>query len=245
MEINASRGWYYRKCTAYNKKVPEGSSELHCPDHGPQPMANYGYCFKAIIDGGTAMATITCFSLEAHTFLPDCNDVGARPGDPDFNLDVSFKPPLQPLLSRPPPHPTTPPSPEILQQTTSNKIPTASESDLCPSKDSDEGSHTSSEAPKKIVKRELFKTTNKWFADEEALVLIRSSNAHGVDLFHGSFRCFAPLRRRKRPHLAMARVSCCSRIDISESHKLDNEDDDAFIGREEQKPGGLHLGVAT
>ncbi|GKA60687.1 hypothetical protein Tco_0760094 [Tanacetum coccineum] len=143
-----------------------------------------------------------------------------------------------------------------MQQTTSDKIPTASESDLCPSTDSDEGSHTSSEAPKKTAKRELFKTTDvkttaaaldrhKWFADEEALVLIRSSNAHGVDLFHGSFRRFAPLRRRKRSHLAMARVSCCSRIDISESHKLDNEGDDAFIGREEQKPGGLHLGVAT
>ncbi|GJS05864.1 hypothetical protein Tco_0362660 [Tanacetum coccineum] len=44
---------------------------------------------------------------------------------------------------------------------------------------------------------------------------------------------------------AMARVSGCSYIDISESHKLDNEGDDEFIGREEQKPGGLHFGVAT
>ncbi|GJW11688.1 hypothetical protein Tco_1577515 [Tanacetum coccineum] len=79
----------------------------------------------------------------------------------------------------------------------------------------------------------------------QALVLIRSSNAHGVDLFRGSFRCFAPLRRRKRSHLAMAHVSCYSHIDISKSHKLDNEGDDAFIDREEQKPGGLHLGVAT
>ncbi|GKA92863.1 hypothetical protein Tco_0814788 [Tanacetum coccineum] len=79
----------------------------------------------------------------------------------------------------------------------------------------------------------------------QALVIIKSSNAHGFDLFRGSFRCFAPLRRRKRSHLAMARVSGCSYIDISESHKLDNEGDDEFIGREEQKPGGLHFGVAT
>nr|GFA02432.1 hypothetical protein [Tanacetum cinerariifolium] len=70
-------------------------------------------------------------------------------------------------------------------------------------------------------------------------------NAHGVDLFRGSFRCFAPLRRRKRSHLVMACVSVCSHIDISKSHKLDNEGDDEFIGREELKPGGLHLGVAT
>ncbi|GKD26946.1 hypothetical protein Tco_1233160, partial [Tanacetum coccineum] len=33
------------------------------------------YCFKAIIDDGTATATITCFSPEAHTFVPECNTV--------------------------------------------------------------------------------------------------------------------------------------------------------------------------
>ncbi|GJX36824.1 hypothetical protein Tco_0248381 [Tanacetum coccineum] len=36
----------------------------------------------------------------------------------------------------------------------------------------------------------------------QVLVIIKSSNAHGFDLFRGSFRCFAPLRRRKRSHLA-------------------------------------------
>ncbi|GJX51696.1 hypothetical protein Tco_0278541 [Tanacetum coccineum] len=96
----------------------------------------------------------------------------------------------------------------------------------------------------------------------QALVIIRSSNAHGVDLFRGYFCCFAPLRRRKRSHLvipldaadllvaavqdvaAMARVSGYSHIDISESHKLNNEGDE-FIGREERKPGGLHFSMAT
>nr|GEX16565.1 hypothetical protein [Tanacetum cinerariifolium] len=32
------------------------------------------YCFKAIVDDGTATATITCFS-PAHTFVPDCNTI--------------------------------------------------------------------------------------------------------------------------------------------------------------------------
>ncbi|GKC07066.1 DNA helicase [Tanacetum coccineum] len=83
MEINASKGWYYRKCTACNKKVPGGSFEPHCPDHGPQPMANYG----AIINGGTSVATITCFSSKAHTFLLDCNDV-VNVADNKDNRDV-------------------------------------------------------------------------------------------------------------------------------------------------------------
>nr|GEU69519.1 DNA helicase [Tanacetum cinerariifolium] len=33
------------------------------------------YCFRIIIDDGTAIATITCFSLEAHTFTPNCNEL--------------------------------------------------------------------------------------------------------------------------------------------------------------------------
>ncbi|GJT69181.1 hypothetical protein Tco_1028467 [Tanacetum coccineum] len=64
----------------------------------------------------------------------------------------------QPLLSLPPPHPTTPPPPEILQQTTSDRTLTASESKPCPlTKDSDEGSDTTPEAPKKTTKMKLFK----------------------------------------------------------------------------------------
>ncbi|GKC16467.1 hypothetical protein Tco_1013249 [Tanacetum coccineum] len=37
----------------------------------------------------------------------------------------------------------------------------------------------------------------------------------------------------------------CSHIDISEPNKLNYEGNDEFIGREEQRQGGLHLGVAT
>nr|GEZ04029.1 RuvB-like 2 [Tanacetum cinerariifolium] len=33
------------------------------------------YCFRIIIDDGTGIATITCFSPEAHTFTPNCNEL--------------------------------------------------------------------------------------------------------------------------------------------------------------------------
>ncbi|GJZ63978.1 RNA-directed DNA polymerase, eukaryota, reverse transcriptase zinc-binding domain protein [Tanacetum coccineum] len=49
------------------------------------------YCFRAVIDDD-GIATITCFSPETHTFAPDCNEVGARPEDPDFTLDAHLIP---------------------------------------------------------------------------------------------------------------------------------------------------------
>ncbi|GJX63672.1 hypothetical protein Tco_0296572, partial [Tanacetum coccineum] len=33
------------------------------------------YCFRIIIHDGTGATTLTCFSPEAHTFVPDCNEV--------------------------------------------------------------------------------------------------------------------------------------------------------------------------
>ncbi|GKB03653.1 DNA helicase [Tanacetum coccineum] len=75
LEIMAPNGWYYRKCNACNVKVSDNSDVSECHNHGPQPTPNYGYCFKAIIDDGTATATMTCFSPEAHTFVPDCNTI--------------------------------------------------------------------------------------------------------------------------------------------------------------------------
>ncbi|GJW58098.1 hypothetical protein Tco_0104829 [Tanacetum coccineum] len=33
------------------------------------------YCFRDIIDDGTGTATLTCFSPEAHTFVPECNAI--------------------------------------------------------------------------------------------------------------------------------------------------------------------------
>ncbi|GJV43117.1 nucleic acid-binding, OB-fold protein [Tanacetum coccineum] len=75
LQIIAPNGWYYRKCSACNVKVAEDPAVSQCHNHGPQPIPNYGYCFKAIVDDGTATATITCFSPEAHTFVPDCNTI--------------------------------------------------------------------------------------------------------------------------------------------------------------------------
>ncbi|GJZ31715.1 hypothetical protein Tco_0576762 [Tanacetum coccineum] len=39
------------------------------------------YCLRAVIDDGTATTAITCFSPEAHTFVPECNTVVATIGD--------------------------------------------------------------------------------------------------------------------------------------------------------------------
>nr|GEX46434.1 DNA helicase [Tanacetum cinerariifolium] len=72
-KVTAEQGWYYKKCTSCNKKEPEQTSV--CSDHGPQPTLNYWYCFRIIIDDGTSTATITCFSPEAHTFAPNCNEL--------------------------------------------------------------------------------------------------------------------------------------------------------------------------
>ncbi|GJY18130.1 RNA-directed DNA polymerase, eukaryota, reverse transcriptase zinc-binding domain protein [Tanacetum coccineum] len=54
-KISAAKGWYYSKCITSDKKVPEGSLDPRCSDHDPQPRPNYG--------------------LEAHSFVPDCNEV--------------------------------------------------------------------------------------------------------------------------------------------------------------------------
>nr|GEV70818.1 DNA helicase [Tanacetum cinerariifolium] len=75
LQIIAPNGWYYRKCSQCNIKIPEDSAFSQCQNHGPQPTPHYGYCFRAIIDDGTATTTITCFSPDAHTFVPDYNSV--------------------------------------------------------------------------------------------------------------------------------------------------------------------------
>ncbi|GJY96377.1 DNA helicase [Tanacetum coccineum] len=75
IEIIAPNGWFYRKCNTCNFKVSENTDIPECHNHGPQPIPNYGYCFKAVIDDGTATTTITCFSPEAHTFVPECNAI--------------------------------------------------------------------------------------------------------------------------------------------------------------------------
>nr|GFB99859.1 hypothetical protein [Tanacetum cinerariifolium] len=77
----------------------------------------------------------------------------ARPGYPDFSLDVAFKPSAQPLLCIPAPEAATPPSHEIQQQISSNMPTETTKTNPCPLA---EGSSTSSEAPKMPAKRELF-----------------------------------------------------------------------------------------
>ncbi|GJT75749.1 IQ domain-containing protein IQM3-like protein [Tanacetum coccineum] len=138
------------------QKVPDGISKSTMLQITVlKQLANYG----AIIDDGTAMDTITYFSPEAHTFVPDCNDVvkDAENKDKhqvDFNLDVAFQASPQPLLSLLAPDLATTPPPEILQQTTSNRTVTETESKPCPmTKDSAERSHTSLEEPKKTAKK--------------------------------------------------------------------------------------------
>ncbi|GJT18449.1 E3 ubiquitin protein ligase RGLG2-like protein [Tanacetum coccineum] len=171
IQVSAARGWCYKKWIACNMKVTGESSNL--------------YCFRIIIDDGTATATVTCFS-QAHTFVLECNEVvnaadnkdnrhlpeilkqlenktyvfryrfgkRARPEHPNFSLDVAFKPSAQPLLGLPAPQPATPPSQEILQQTSSNMPTETTKTNPCPfSEGSSHGLNTSSEAPKKTAKR--------------------------------------------------------------------------------------------
>ncbi|GKB97189.1 DNA helicase [Tanacetum coccineum] len=38
-------------------------------------IQNLEYCFRIIIHDGTGATTLACFSPEAHTFVPDCNEV--------------------------------------------------------------------------------------------------------------------------------------------------------------------------
>nr|GEW84924.1 hypothetical protein [Tanacetum cinerariifolium] len=77
-EIIAPNGWYYKKCNMCNIKVFENKDVPQCHNHVPQPIPNYGR-------DGTATTTITCFSPEAHTFVPDCNTIGNSTEGNDTN----------------------------------------------------------------------------------------------------------------------------------------------------------------
>ncbi|GKB81430.1 DNA helicase [Tanacetum coccineum] len=92
LEVTAPNGWYYRKCNACNIKVADNSDISQCQNHGLQPTPNYGYCFKAVVDDGTATTTITCFSPEAHTFVPDCNTMVTSVEDKDtYHVPTALK----------------------------------------------------------------------------------------------------------------------------------------------------------
>nr|GEW27324.1 DNA helicase [Tanacetum cinerariifolium] len=112
-------------------------------------VQNLKYCFKAIINDGTATATVTCFSPEAHTFVPDCNTIvntikdkdtthvptvltqteghtyifqyrfgyQAKPGYPNFTLDVVLQPVTKPLLALPVVETIKSPATQVLKET--------------------------------------------------------------------------------------------------------------------------------
>ncbi|GJT83071.1 hypothetical protein Tco_1057413 [Tanacetum coccineum] len=58
------------------------------------------------------------YSLQSLLYSQPTTLPGARPGQPDFNLDADFKPLVPPSLALPTPEMITPPAPEINQQFT-------------------------------------------------------------------------------------------------------------------------------
>nr|GEU77779.1 putative ribonuclease H-like domain-containing protein [Tanacetum cinerariifolium] len=63
-----------------------------CKNHGPQPTPVYSYCFKAIINDGTATMSLTCFSDNTNTLIKDCDDILAELPDKDqYKLSFALK----------------------------------------------------------------------------------------------------------------------------------------------------------
>ncbi|GKA35542.1 DNA helicase [Tanacetum coccineum] len=63
-----------------------------CKDHGPQTIETYSYCFKAIVNDGSATTSITCFSEQANTLTRDCDEVLAEISNKDqYTLPPSIK----------------------------------------------------------------------------------------------------------------------------------------------------------
>ncbi|GKD19939.1 DNA helicase, partial [Tanacetum coccineum] len=77
-KINTQKKWYYQRCASCGKQVHPGNPFPTCPNHGPQPTPVYSYCFKAIINDGTATMSMTCFSDQANALIRDCNDILAE-----------------------------------------------------------------------------------------------------------------------------------------------------------------------
>nr|GEU77088.1 DNA helicase [Tanacetum cinerariifolium] len=64
--------------TACGQKLKEEYSLPKCKHHGPQTAQVYSYCFKAMVNNGSATTPITCFSDQAHTLTRNVNEVVAE-----------------------------------------------------------------------------------------------------------------------------------------------------------------------
>ncbi|GKA89831.1 DNA helicase [Tanacetum coccineum] len=83
--IAVSSGWATKK---YGGLELIATSATHYYINPNIREANYildVYCFKAVVDDGTATTTITCFSPEAHTFVPECNAIVTSAQSHDTN----------------------------------------------------------------------------------------------------------------------------------------------------------------
>ncbi|GJW62834.1 DNA helicase [Tanacetum coccineum] len=150
------------------------------------------YCFKAIIDDGTATAIITCFSPEAHTFVPECNTVvnsiedkdnhhvpmalkqaegqayifqyhfgqNARPGYPNFTLNVVLKPVAEPLLALPAAEAISSPPAEVLGESSIGYNPSTTNKESTPFAKDDAQELLQTPQETKTAKRGLFQETN-------------------------------------------------------------------------------------
>nr|GEU61310.1 DNA helicase [Tanacetum cinerariifolium] len=73
-------------------QVIPGDPFSTCKNHGPQPTPVYSYCFKAIINDGTATMSLTCFSDNTNTLIKDCDDILAELPDKDqYKLPFALK----------------------------------------------------------------------------------------------------------------------------------------------------------
>ncbi|GKE22697.1 nucleic acid-binding, OB-fold protein [Tanacetum coccineum] len=90
--ISTQRRWCYQKCSACGQMLIQEQPFPKCKDHGPQTAKVYSYCFKAIVNDGSATTSITCFSDQANTLTRDVNQVVEELADKNpYKLPPSLK----------------------------------------------------------------------------------------------------------------------------------------------------------
>nr|GEX69779.1 hypothetical protein [Tanacetum cinerariifolium] len=109
--LNTQKKWYYQRCASCRLQVIPGDPFPTCKNHGPQPTPVYSYCFKAIINDGTATMSLTCFSDNTNTLIKDCDNILAELLDKDqYKLPFALKDlegtthviPLEPIIEEQP-----------------------------------------------------------------------------------------------------------------------------------------------